>query len=544
MRDKDKRKDQLLIELQEMRRRVAELESALDRENRPGTVRRSAKKRKSARLSTSVDLLGQKKGTKEFIQNVLANIIESIVVTNLEGRLIYFNEFSEEMFGYQADEVLNSHIVILGAREPDVLGHIRRNEPYRGEIILRTKDGRRFPSHVRCVPLTDEADQPVGMVGVARDLTREKEKERVDQEMERLQSFNENLIASLNDGIQIIDSSGIITFANKRLEDMVEYARGQLIGVHFTEIVAGDVLPVFQRLVETGGTFIGKSSLETRLVSRSGRRIPVLVSVSPFVGDGTTAGTVAAITDLSEVAMLKEELCQSEKMSLVGTLASEVAHEINNPLGGLIMAVQMLIESLEKGEFDRSMFLEELNDINSDARRCRRIVRKLLEFSRRWPEGKIPLNLNEVTEEAMLLVQRQAELDNVTFVKSYAAVLPLVRGNPNDLQQVIINLIKNARDAMPEGGQIDVSTEEIVLNGRLWAGLSIGDTGTGIPGELKSRIFESFFSTKDYDKGTGLGLAVSMRIVKEHGGDISFSNRDEGGAVFRIVLPSDQNLGG
>ena len=128
--------------------------------------------------------------------------------------------------------------------------------------------------------------------------------------------------------------------------------------------------------------------------------------------------------------MLKEELCQSEKMSLVGTLASEVAHEINNPLGGLIMAVQMLIKSLEKGDFERSMFLEELNEINADARRCRRIVRKLLEFSRRSPEGKIPLNLNEVTEEAMLLVQRQAELVNISFLKCYAPSLPLVKGNP------------------------------------------------------------------------------------------------------------------
>ena len=540
MRDRDKKKAQLIIELQEMRRRVAELESTRQIGNGSGHLASPVKKDKSGLFDTSVDLLGQKKGTKEFIQNVLANIIESIVVTNLEGRLVYFNKFSEEMFRYRADEVLNAHIAILGAVEPDVLGYIRRNEPYRGEIVLRTKDGRRFPAHVRCVPLTDESDRPIGMVGVARDLTREKEKERIDQEMERLQSFNENLIASLNDGIEIINASGIITFANKRLQDLVEYERGQLIGVHFTQIVAGDVLPVFRKLVETGGTFIGRSSLETRLVSRSGRRIPVLVSVSPFVGEGTTGGTVAAITDLSEVAMLKEELCQSEKMSLVGTLASEVAHEINNPLGGLIIAVQMLIESLQKGEYDRSMFLEELNDINSDARRCRRIVRKLLEFSRRWPEGKVSLNLNEVTEEALLLVQRQAELDNISFVKSYAASLPLVIGNPNELQQVIINLVKNARDAMPDGGRIEVSTEEIQLNGRSGAGLSISDTGPGIPSELKGRIFESFFSTKDLDKGTGLGLAVSSRIVTEHGGEISFRNREGGGAEFRIVLPSNQ----
>ena len=113
----------------------------------------------------------------------------------------------------------------------------------------------------------------------------------------------------------------------------------------------------------------------------------------------------------------------------------------------------------------------------------------------------------------------------------------------NDLQQVILNLIKNAQDAMPHGGQIGVSTDQIERYGSAWASLSISDTGPGIPTELKSRIFESFFSTKDRDKGTGLGLAVSMRIVKEHGGDINFRNREGGGAVFQIVLPSNQELG-
>lgn len=494
--------------------------------------------RRSGTLDWDRFILGLKKTTKEFIENVLENIIESIVVTNLEGRLISFNRFSEELFGYRAHEVLDRHIVILGAQRPDVLGHIRRKEPFRGEIVLKTKDGRHFPAHVRCVPLTDESDQPIGMVGVARDLTREKEKQRLDQEMARLQSFNENLIASLNDGIQIIDASGTITFANKRLEDLLEYERGGLVGTHYSESVAIEGLPLFRKLVETGGHVPGKSSFQTRLVAVSGRKIPVLVSASPFREEGTPRGIVTAITDVSELEMLKEELCQSEKMSLVGTLASEVAHEINNPLGGLILAVQMLIESLQEGDFDTDLFLAELQEIDSDARRCRRIVQKLLEFSRRPPEVKTDLNLSEVAEEALVLVQRQAELDDIAFTKSYSPSLPLVRGNSNDLQQVIINLIKNAKDAMPQGGQIAMSTEVTEQNGARWVTLSISDTGPGIPSEAKDRIFQSFFTTKERNKGTGLGLAVSMRIVKEHGGDISFRNRHDGGAVFQIRLPA------
>ncbi len=366
-------------------------------------------------------ILGMRRTTKEFIENVLENIIESIVITNLDGYLIFFNKYSEEMFEFKAREVLNRHIVLLGAKTPDVLDHIRRDETFNGEIILKTKSGRRFPAHVRCVPLRDEQDRPIAMVGVARDLTKEKEKQRVDDEMKRL----------------------------------------------------------------------------------------------------------------------KAELFQSEKMSLIGTLAGEVAHEINNPLGGLIISVQMLLEDLEKGDLDLQMALEELRGIENDARRCRQITRKLLDFSRRMPEERKHLNLTRVIEDALILVQRQAEIENISFLKNYAEDLPPVRGNANSLQQVMINLVKNACDAMAQGGRITIETR-LPIEGELepMIHLSIADTGPGIPHELFDRLFDPFFTTKAGGKGTGLGLAVSKRIVEEQGGRLTCENLKGGtGAVFHILLP-------
>ena len=366
-------------------------------------------------------ILGMKKTTKEFIENVLENIIESIVVTNLDGYLVFFNKYSEEMFEFKAREVLNRHIVILGVKTPDVLHHIRRDETFNGEITLKTKSGRTFPAHVRCVPLRDDRDRPIAMVGLARDLTKEKEKQRIDDEMKRL----------------------------------------------------------------------------------------------------------------------KAELFQSEKMSLIGTLAGEVAHEINNPLGGLIISVQMLLEDIEKGELDLKMALEELRGIENDARRCRNITRKLLDFSRRMPEERKSLDLTRVIEDALILVQRQAEIENISFVKRYVENLPPVWGNSNTLQQVIINLVKNACDVMPRGGQIAISTRiSKVDQQESWIRISIADTGPGIPHDLVDRLFDPFFTTKEGGKGTGLGLAVSKRIVEEQGGRLTCENLEkQTGAVFHILLP-------
>ena len=487
-------------------------------------------------------ILGMRKTTKEFIENVLENIIESIVITNLNGYLVFFNKYSEEMFGYRADEVLNRHIVILGARTPNVLDYIRRDEPYNGEITLKTKAGRRFPVYVRCVPLRNERDQPIAMVGVALDLTREKDKERSDREVARLEAFNKNVIASLNDGIQIIDLKGNITFANKRLEDLLEYEPGNMIGLHYSRVVIEEGHHLFQDVIDARGSSPSKATFDTSFITRSGKKIPFWVSASPLIEGSSLAGIIAAVTDMSEIQRLKEELFQSEKMSLIGTLASEVAHEINNPLGGLIMAVQMLLGDIKSGHLEPRMVMEELLEIENDARRCKKITQRLLDFSRRMPEERNLLNLTKVIEDGLSLLQRQIEIQNISFSKSYAKELPPVRGNSNSLQQVIMNVVKNARDAMPEGGCITLTTNVERWRDRgQWVHISISDTGPGVSSQIADDLFNPFFTTKRGGKGTGLGLAVSKRIVEEHGGHITFENCAAGGAVFHILLPVDRN---
>ncbi len=498
-----------------------------------------------AGLSWDRIILGLRKTTKAFIENVLQNIIESIVVTDLDGRVVFFNSFSEQMFGYRAKEVLNRHISVLGVRSPDVLGYIRRNEPFSGEVVFRTKAGRPFPGFVRCVPLRDEDDRPIAMVGVSWDLTREKEKERTEREVARLKTFNENVIASLNDGIQIVDASGRVTFANRKIERLLEYGPEELLGVHYSAFMAEDAWTLLDTTAGSSSDPASRGPIETTVLSRSGRKVPVLASASPLVHEDGVVDTVLAVTDLSEIQILKEQLYQTEKMALIGTLSSEVAHEINNPLGGLILAVQMLAEDLQGPPETRPSVaeqLEALGEIENDARRCKWITQKLLDFARSVPEERTLLDFNQVVTDALTLVQRQAELENVTFSRRLAERLPGVRGHANSLQQVVLNLVENARDSMPGGGRIEITTFTLSEEGR-WVGLTLRDTGVGIPPDVAHRIFDSFFTTKRRGKGTGLGLAVSKRIVEEHGGRITFDSCPDGGACFRILLPATETDG-
>lgn len=483
-------------------------------------------------------ILGLKHTTKEFIENILQNIIESIVVADLSGRLILFNKYSEEMFGYTSAEVLDRHIVILGVLRPNVIDYIRRNQSFNDEVVLRRKSGATFPARVRCVPLRNEQGDPIAMVGVATDLTHEKEKERIAREVAHLKAFNENIIESLNDGILTLNFDGRVTFVNRKMEALLGYAPGVLVDMRIADLLTPEGQPLFEAIIAGGEGAPEQPTLELNWFSRTGKKLHTIVRVSPLNENGARVGIIAAVSDKTEVRDLKEELFQAEKMSLVGTLASEVAHEINNPLGGLIVAVQMMIEDLRDGQFDHEGFLAELIEIEKDAKRCRHITRQLLDLSRPVPEERSLIDLNQVIEEALFFVQRQAELDNISFDKSYASDLPVIRVNPNSLQQVIINVVKNSRDAMPGQGAIRISTRLRYDGLTSWAVIHIADTGPGIPQQILDNIFNPFTTTKGKGRGTGLGLAVSKRIVEEFGGQIRFWNHLQGGAVCEIVLPA------
>ncbi len=239
------------------------------------------------------------------------------------------------------------------------------------------------------------------------------------------------------------------------------------------------------------------------------------------------------------LSKLAEQLSHSEKMAAIGQMAAGIAHELNTPLGIILGYTQLLEEDLEgQGEV-----YEMLKKIESQAQLCKRIVKGLLKFAREERRVFTEVNLNELIEEVLSLVEHTLAMDFIEVIRRYDPKLPPLKGDPEKLKQVFMNLITNAQHAIGEKGKIYITTRYDPAKGEILA--AVADTGCGIPKEIQDRIFEPFFTTKGEGKGTGLGLAVVKAILEEHGASIEFQSpvEDESlgekgkGTVFIIRFP-------
>lgn len=252
----------------------------------------------------------------------------------------------------------------------------------------------------------------------------------------------------------------------------------------------------------------------------------------PFIDEkGEQASTVMYYRDLTEEVRLREEIIQQEKMAAIGMLAGGVAHEVNNPLGGVLAFTQLLLQKADV----RSEIFSDLKEIEQAAIRCKKIVSELLDFSRVSKEReKCLVQVNTLIEKVLPFVKMELRSLNVELKTQLHENLPAVMAVPNRLQQVFLNLMTNACHAMPKGGGLTVKTS--VQNGEVR--VAVKDTGVGMSPEVRKRIFEPFFTTKEPGKGTGLGLSISYRIVKELGGFIDIVSEHGRGSTLTVRLPA------
>ena len=349
-------------------------------------------------------------------------------------------------------------------------------------------------------------------------------------ELERLREFSENILESLNDGLAVVDRNDHIVRWNRRLEELYGVRHEQAVSRALDEIFEPSFLEVLRgaRRDSPDGAAFYRVPLVTR--HAEARRLLVNVATTPLRrSDGATAGTIVIIEDISARVQLEEQLQISEKMASIGLLAAGVAHEVNTPLTGISSYTQMLLQGVEPDD-PRAKVLEK---IERQTFRAAKIVNGLLNLARPAQVDSGPVDVNAVINDVLSLLEHQMRTGRIQLRKELFGSPLVVQGIEHKLQQVFLNLLLNARDAMPKGGWLTIATRPEGAHARI----EIADTGSGIPVEQLSRIYDPFFTTKEIGKGTGLGLSITYGIVQEHGGTITCDSSMGQGTRFTLALP-------
>ena len=371
---------------------------------------------------------------------------------------------------------------------------------------------------------------------------------RLFKETYRLKEFNESIVQNMSEGIAIEDAEGYFTFVNPAAEAMLGYTPGELIGQHWSAIILSDQQPIVRAADERRRRGIA-DSYELELVRKDGTRLPVLVSGSPRFENGRFAGTLALFADISELKRLEAQLLQSQKMEAIGRLAGGVAHDFNNLLTAIIGYSEFLLHGLNSYDPRRG----DVEEIRKAADRAAALTRQLLAFSRKQVLQPEVLNLNAIVVNLEKMLQRLLGED-IELVTALDPHLGRVKADPGQIEQVIVNLAVNARDAMPQGGKLTVETVNVYLDEDYahqhtevqpgpYVMLAVSDTGVGMDEETKSHLFEPFFTTKELGRGTGLGLSTVYGIVKQSGGHITVYSEPGLGTTFKIYLPQTEESG-
>ena len=354
-----------------------------------------------------------------------------------------------------------------------------------------------------------------------------------------------DVLASIDDGLVVLDPAGVVVDINPAAEQLMALAASQVLGSH--------VEAVFD--AHTGNQWIADLALGTLRTGLACRRIEgalarrrgtvaVRAACAPVLdARGGVGGVVLALHDLTMQRTLEEATRRAERLSALGTVALGLAHEIRNPLGGIKGAAQLLRGSLDDPEQTACTDL-----IVREVERLDRLIEQLRELSHPPRLDIHPLNIHRVLNDVLALQRRSAAWRNVRLRTEFDPSLPAVRGDVAQLTQVFLNLIKNALEALDGAGELVVSTRmdhRFLIRRPSGRGqqlaVTIEDTGPGIPEDVKTQLFAPFFTTKN--RGTGLGLALSQRIVNEHGGAIEHESRPGGGTRFRVTLPVEPDHG-
>jgi two-component system NtrC family sensor kinase len=463
------------------------------------------------------------------------NIQEGLFFSTPGGRFIEVNDAMVRMLGYASrDELLQIDIPTqlyfsTEQREPhaEVMkenGHLRNFE-----ATLRRKDGSPIHVLINAFGLYDNVGRLLQMRGLMLDVTGLR---TYQSELHRERDFSSKILSNTQSLILVVDTAGLISYANRRWYD-AGFEQRDLLGRPLLDLAApGFVRPLAEALQSTLNSQ-QVDNLELQIVRGHGAAGKFSTNLSPMRDEqGTVTSVVLVLTDITDSAVLRDKLVHTEKMAAVGQLVSGVAHEVNNPLTAILGFADLLMENPELPETAR----KDIRVILQEAQRTKQIVQNLLSFARQMPPQRNAVQLNSILRRTVQLRSYDFNSHGVDIVEHLDEGLPEVMGDAHQLQQVFLNILNNAYDAVHEVGR-PARIEIMSTKAGDSVEVSFRDNGNGISDPDK--IFDPFFTTKEIGKGTGLGLSICYGILKEHGGEILCHNNAGGhGATFIVRLPA------
>jgi PAS domain S-box-containing protein len=488
---------------------------------------------------------------KKHIQLILDSMPYRVMVVNMDMSVDTVNQTFLREFNLTPQKVIGRpcFMVRYGLDQPcDALGRVCYIKSHLDEIkekkLISTynehvdEKGETHFDVITVAPIYDEQGEVVQILEASRDVT---ERIKLERELEKSNTFFRNVIQSTVDGIVVVDTKGNVLIFNEGMERLTGHSADHIMNRgHLSTFYDMEVAKENMRKMRSDrhGPVGQLNPTSMTVTTKDGEEIPVTLSASLITVDGKEIGSVGVFTDMREVLQMRKDLeeahlqlVESERIASIGKMAAGVAHEINNPLSGILIYAELLRESLEKDPA-RSKDIKEIID---QTLRCKNIVSELLEFSRQ-SVGKISsFSLEELLRKTLNLLINQAFFQDISVTKDVPQNLPAIVGDMGQLQQVFTNLFINAADAMEGKGHLDIQARFDAGRNQFIA--KVSDTGPGIPEALREKIFEIFFTTKPAGQGTGLGLTITKNIVKLHGGDVRIECPPEGGTTFIIELP-------
>ncbi len=489
---------------------------------------------------------------KEHIQVILNSMPYRIMVVNRNLTIDIVNETFLKDFGLSLSEVVGKpcYKVRHGLDRPcKEYGQVC----YLEEGFKRTSDKPFYSFYkeyahdsgsprfdvITLAPIFDEAGDIVQILEVSRDVT---DRIRLEKEAEKSKTFFQNVIESTVDGIVVVDTKGNVLIFNEGMERLTGYSadeimdRGHLSSFYDIEVAKENMRKMRSDNYGPPGKL---NPTSMTITTKTGEKIPVTLSASIITIDGKEVGSVGVFRDMREILRMRKELedahlqlVRSEKIASVGRMAAGVAHEINNPLSGILIYAELLKNSL-KGDMH---YCDDIQEIIDQTLRCKKIVAELLEFSRQSVGKVSSFGLQSLITKCLNILINQASFQNIDVITDIEEDMPPMVGDFGQLQQVFTNLFINAADAMEGKGRLSIKAKYDKDNEKFI--IKVSDTGPGIPEEFRDKIFDIFFTTKPVGKGTGLGLSISQNIISLHGGIIRVYCPPEGGTTFVIELPS------